>query len=405
MARKLERLTALQVHRLGIGRHPDGLGLYLHVTPEGRYWFFRWGGGGSRYLSLGPAHSITLKLARERTRQLRAQLLAGIDPKAEREAQRLAAKLAAVAGASFAEIAGRYFDSHQAAWSKRTAHEMPQLMALHAMPLLGDLPISAIDTKAVIKTLEPIWYTRTPTASRLRQLLEAILDFAKVRGLRDGDNPARWRGHLEQLLPAPGKLAPATNYAALPFSEIPNYLQQLQQRPGTTARALEFTILTAARIGAVLQATWSEISGAQWTAPAAHMKIHKPHRTPLSTAACAVLEQLPESARRPDQLIFPAPNAARPIHKNRVVELAKTVTGVDITVHGFRATFSTWASEQTSFPPHVIEMALAHAIGDKVIEAYRRGELLEQRQQLMETWGRYCTAAAPATVIPLARRG
>jgi integrase len=177
---------------------------------------------------------------------------------------------------------------------KRTAHELRGLLRLHAIPILGDLPVSAIDTPVILQTLQPIWQTRTTTASRLRGHLEAILDYAKVGGFRSGENPARWRGHLDQALPKPSKLAPGKHFAALPYNEITDYVRKLSQQPGTPARALEFTILTTSRVGTVLQATWGEISGGIWTAPAAHMKTRKEHRAPLSAAALAVLEQLPE---------------------------------------------------------------------------------------------------------------
>ena len=404
MARKLERLTALQVHRLGIGRYPDGGNLHLHVTEHGRYWFFRWDvDRHSRYMSLGPVHSLTLKQARERAAELRAQRLgvAGYDPKIEREAQRAAAKVAA--GHTFAKVMELYLSGHEATLAKRSAHELRGMLKLHALPVLGDLAISAVETSAIMQTLQPIWHTRTTTASRLRGHLETILDYAKVAGFRSGENPARWRGHLESLLPTPSKIAPVKNYAALPYSEVAEYFQKLHQQSGMPARALEFTILTASRISTVLHATWSEISAEQWTAPAAHMKTRKAHRTPLSAAALAVLPE--RGSAPPDQLVFTTLEPGRPIHKNRIVELAKVVTGVNITVHGFRATFKTWAEEETTFLPHVIEMALAHDVGNKVEQAYRRGELLEQRRQLMEAWGRYCVGVAAATVIPLARRG
>ena len=207
MARKLERLTALQVHRLGIGRHPDGANLYLHVTDDGRYWFFRWDvGHRPRYMSLGPVHSLTLKQARDRAKELRAQRLAGFDPKAERQAQRAAARVAA--GHTFANVMELYLAGHEAQWAKRTAHELRGMLKLHAIPILGELPVSAIDTPAIFQTLQPIWPTQTTTASRLRARLEAILDYAKIGGFRSGENPARWRGHLEEALPAPSKLAP-----------------------------------------------------------------------------------------------------------------------------------------------------------------------------------------------------
>ena len=286
MARKLERLTALQVQRLGVGRYPDGGGLYLHVTADGRYWFFRWDvDRRSRYIKefLGPVHSLTLKQARERAQELRAHQFADHDPKAQRDAQRAATKVAA--GHSFANVMELYLTSHEAQWEQQL-HEMRGMLKLHALPFLGDLPVSAIDTPAILQMLEPIWHTRTATAKHLRGRIEASLDYAKVGGFRSGENPARWRGHLENSFPAPGKIAPVKHHEALPYSEIADYVQKLRQRSEMTARALEFAILTAARIGAVLFARWGEISAGQWTAPAAHMKTRKAHqyrsRRPLS---------------------------------------------------------------------------------------------------------------------------
>jgi integrase len=324
MARKLDRLTALQAQRLGVGRYPDGGNLYLHVTEDGRYWFFRWDvDRRPRYMNLGPVHSLTLKQARDRAKELRAQRLAGHDPKVQREAQRAATKIAA--GHSFANVVELYLAGHEAQWAKRTAHELRGLLKRHALPLLGDLPVSTIETPAILQTLQPIWHTRTTTASRLRGHLEAILDYAKVGGFRSGENPARWRGHLANSLPAPGKIAPIKNYAALPYSEIADSIQKLHQRPEMSARALEFAILTASRISTVLHATWGEISAGLRTAPAAHMKTRKVHRAPLSTAALAVLEQLPErESAPPEQLVFTTSEPGRPIHKNRIVELGRT---------------------------------------------------------------------------------
>jgi integrase len=394
----LERLTPLQVRRLGRGWHNDGGGLYLRVDADGgRYWFFRWGARGAKYLALGPTHTIGLARAREKARAARELLIDGRDPKTERAALRLTAKVEAAKRVSFADCVGHYFANHRAAWSPKHARDWRQTLRDYAEPMLGALPVGTIDTALVLKVLEPVWASRTVMAGRLRARIESVLDFAKARGFRDGDNPARWRGHLDHLLPAPRKLASVEHYAALPYADISAFMGRLSERDGVAARALEFTILTAARAGESCGARWDEISGDVWTVPAARMKSGREHRVPLSGAACDVLARLP----RAGHLIFPG-RPSRAVSPTTIYRLAVELGAK--TTHGFRSAFRDWAGDKTGFPREVAEAALAHVIGDETERAYRRGDALELRRELMEAWARHCSGETASTVVPFGVR-
>ena len=267
--------------------------------------------------------------------------------------------------------------------------------------------MSAVDTGLVLKVLEPIWVKKSETASRVRQRIENILDFAKVRGYRDGENPARWRGHIDKLLPAPSKVRTVVHLAALPYAASPAFLASLCEREAVAARALEFLILTAARTSEVIGARWNEIDllDKTWTVPAARMKARREHRVPLSPRALAILEEMQQvrGGNNPDRFVFPGPRLGMPLSNMAFLMLLRRLELDNLTVHGFRATFKTWASERTSFQNEIVEAALAHVIGNKVEEAYRRGDMFERRRRLMRAWADYCGKPAPAekAVVPL----
>lgn len=267
-------------------------------------------------------------------------------------------------------------------------------------PTIGDLPVAAIDTALVMKIVEPLWSTKTETASRVRGRIELILDWAAARGYRAGDNPARWRGHLDKLLPARTKVRKVKHHAALPYGDLPAFMAGLRGREGVSARCLEFVILTAARTGEAVGARWAEIDLAAkvWTVPAERMKAHREHKVPLSQRAVEILEGLP----REGDYVFPGGKADKPLSNMALLATLRRMERPDLTGHGFRSTFRDWCAEQTAFPAEVAEMALAHVVSDKVEAAYRRGDLFRKRAQLMDAWGRYCGAErAAGGVVPM----
>jgi integrase len=394
MPRTLHRLSPLKVNRLKRkGLHADGGGLYLRVSESGsKAWIFRYGKNGKYHdLGLGATHTISLPRARELARGCRERVWSGIDPITHRRASLAEQKASDAKAITFKECADAYIASHEAGWRNALHRQQwTNTLAQHVHPVLGDLSVSAIDTALVMKALEPLWKTRTETASRVRGRIERVLDFAKVRGFRDGENPARWRGHLDHLLPSKSKVKRIEHHAALPYGEIAALVAALGD--DTAARALRFLILTASRTGEVIGATWGEIDLAAklWTIPGHRMKGGREHRVPLSPAAMALLG----SSSRNGERLFPiGPRAmARSLAKLRG----------DITVHGFRSSFRDWAAEQTSFPNHVVERALAHAIPNAVEAAYRRGDLFEKRRKLMEAWAQFW--GKPATDSKVAVR-
>jgi integrase len=322
---------------------------------------------------------------------LRQQLLDGINPfEAKRQAKKeRLAKLAAEARVmTFKECAIQCIASHEDGW-RNAEHRRQWRSSLerYAFPLLGNLPVDHVDTAHMVKVLEPIWKEKPETASRVRGRIEKVLGWATVRQLRTGDNPARWRGHLQELLPSKTKIQPVEHHPALPYAELPAFMVELRGRDGLSALALEFCILTATRSGETLGARWDEIDFASkmWTVPASRTKAHKEHRVPLSGAALNILAGLPRQGER----IFPLTHTA-------MLELLRRMGREEITVHGFRSTFRDWCAERTSYPNHVAEAALAHAISDRVEKAYRRGDPFEKRRRLMAEWDKYCSRPAPS---------
>jgi integrase len=394
MAKSVNRLTELRVRRAAKGWHHDGGGLYLRVdNASGRWWVYRYGPGGKRYHGLGPVAMVSLAEAREQARKCKLLLFAGTDPIAAGKA----ARAALGNSRTFRDCAHAYHEAHRASWrSAKSAHDWMASIEAHAFPTLDNLPVAAIDTPAVLRVLEPIWRTHYETASRLRGRIESVLDWAKVHGYRDGENPARWRGHLDHLLPVLGKAARVKHHTALPYAEIADFVAKLRRLGAVEARALEFLILTAARAGEVCGAEWAEVDRVAkiWTVPAARMKAGREHRVPLSGATLDTLNRLPGDRARP----FPvAPGALR-----RVV---KEIAGDRASVHGFRSSFRDWVGEQTAFPRELAEMALAHRAGSDVERAYARGDLVEKRRELMEAWARFCLGVAHVAQIRVGGRG
>lgn len=401
MGRLIGRLTELQVRRLPRGWHNDGGGLYLRVQDrERRWWVFRYGPQGRKYHGLGPTHVLSLSAAREQARLCRQLLLEGVDPISTGKARRAAVKFATVNSKTLAQSLEAYHASHCAGWSnKKHAREWKASLTAHIPLSIGTLPVAAIDTGHVLRVLEPIW-TRIPeTATRVRSRIESVLEWARVHGYRgDGANPARWRGHLDHLLPDRKRLARVKHHAALPYRDAPAFMGKLLERDDIEARALAFVLLTAARAGEVCGADWREIDLAHrlWSIPAERMKGRREHRVPLSAAASTLLEQAPPDHQR-GYVFSSATRPGKPVTVIALWRLAQEVTDAATTVHGLRSTFRDWAAEQTNFPREVAEMALAHVVGDEAELAYRRSDLLRKRQALMEAWASYCTST-PAQV-------
>jgi integrase len=391
------------------GRYGDGHGLYLQVlSPTNRSWLFRYerNGRGERWLGLGPLHTIDLAEARDRARKARQQLLDGIDPLDARVAERTRRALEAARTITFEKAALAYFDAHERKW-RNAKHRAQYLSSLktYAFPKIGSLPVAAIDVSLVLKVIEPIWHEKTETANRVRGRIEAVLDWATVRGYRAGDNPARWKGYIENVLPSRSAIQKPIHHAALPFDDLPEFMAALRQREGIAARALEFTILTAARTGEVVGATWDEINlkESTWTVPAGRIKGGCEHRVPLSDRALEILGALPREKNNPVVFIGPRKGGL----SNRGMGSVLVRMGRDdVTIHGFRSTFRDWGAERTSYPNHVLEMSLAHVVGNKVEAAYRRGDLFAKRVRLMADWTKFCTtkSAERGTVISLRQR-
>lgn len=411
-------LTAKGIEKLKKpGRYHDGHGLYLTITPRWvneagrtnggvRSWIFRYEHcGKAREMGLGPLHTVTLKKARELARAARLQLLDGIDPIDARKKIKTAAALAAAKAITFQEAANTYYRQHAPKWSAKHAAQFIGSLRNDAFPKIGRLSVADIDTGQVLRVLEPIWHEKTETASRVRNRIEKVLGWAKVRGYRSGDNPAQWRDHLAEALPSRQELQETKHHPALPYVELPGFMVDLAKREGIPARALEFTILTAARTGEVRGATWDEIDLATkvWTVPAARMKAGREHRVPLSEPALKLLAALPRE--EDNSYLFIGQRKGRSISDMAMHELLKRMRS-EVTVHGFRSTFMDWAHDRTAYPKTVFDMALAHAVGDKVEAAYRRGDLFDKRRKLMTEWARYCSmpVTVKGTVTPI-RKG
>lgn len=387
------------------GYFGDGGGLWLQVSPAGtKSWVFRFTlNGKSREMGLGAEHTVSLALARERAREQRLLVLDGIDPIEARNATKRTEVAVAARSVTFKAEAEAYIEAHRHGWKNaKHADQWTNTLETYAYPHIGKLLVSEIDTALVMKCLQPIWATKTETASRVRGRIESVLDYATALKHRSGDNPARWRGHLDNLLPKPSKVSKREHHAALPYAEIGAFMKALREHETIAARALQFTILTAVRTNECLGAHWSEIdlAAAVWVIPGDRMKAGKPHRVPLSKAAVTVLK----SVKGLDaELVFPGAKKGKALSNMTMLQVLKERMGhAELTVHGFRSTFRDWAAEQSTFPNEVVEMALAHTIEDPTEAAYRRGDLFEKRTKLMQAWADYCgRAQSAASVTPI----
>jgi integrase len=397
MPRRAKGLSAAKVVKARPGRYGDGVGLYLLVrSPEAKYWIFRYVKAGRvREMGLGPASgraAVSLADARRKARILHDLHRDGRDPLEERNAGRALQAAEAAKSVTFTGAADRYIAAHQAGWrNAKHAAQWTNTLRTYATPVLGFLPVQSIDTGLILKVLEPIWTKKPETASRVRGRIASILDWAKARGHRQGENPAQWRGHLDHLLPARAKVHKVRHHAALPYAEIASFVAELRQQGGTAALALEFLILTAARTGEVIGAQWSEINLAErlWVVPAERTKTSKEHRVPLPARAIDILKQVPRHDDD-DDYVFVGRAVGRPLPSMAFLMLLRRMGHGSVTTHGFRSSFRDWAAEHTSFSSEVAEMALGHAVGDKVEAAYRRGDLFEKRRQLLDAWAAFC---------------
>lgn len=361
-----------------------------------RSWLFRYRlHGRDREMGLGPLADLPLAEAREAAAACRKLLLAGIDPIEDRK--RIRAEQATAGGAhTFKDVAERYIKAHEGGWrNAKHAAQWGTSLATYAYPQLGDTPVARVDTAAVMRALDPVWQAKSETASRVRGRIESILDYATAHGWRMGDNPARWRGHLSNLLPAPRTVAKVEHHAALPYSEVRAFLADVTGEGGTGAVALRFVILTACRTSEALGATWREmdLDRAVWTVPGARMKAGREHRVPLSAGALALLAEMGQAGMEPDAFVFPGSGKSGHLSNMTLMALLRRMERPDLTVHGFRSTFRDWAAEETSHPREVAEMALAHALKDKTEAAYRRGDLFAKRAALMAEWAAFCGVA------------
>ena len=409
MARPINRLSVKTVAAIKApGYYPDGQGLYLQVGPSGnKSWLYRFMlNGRAREMGLWSVNDRTLAEARDEATKARRMVREGIDPIEAREAVKKSKALDSARSMNFAECATTYIEAHKSGWKNaKHASQWANTLETYCGPVFGALPVQAVDTALVCKVLEPMWNEKPETASRLRARIERVLDWATVRGYRDGDNPARWRGHMDKLLPALKKKSRVKHHAALPFDQVGAFVADVRQQEGFAARALEFTILTATRTSEVTGAQWDEfdLKAGVWTIPAERMKAGNEHRVPLSPPALALLKTMSEI--RLNEWVFHGKHTGAHLSNMAMLELLKRMERTDITVHGFRSTFKDWASERTNYPREVTEMALAHTIADQVEAAYRRGDLFEKRRTLMAEWAKHCERIEqPGKVLSLRRK-
>lgn len=405
MARKAKELSALEVGRLTkAGHHAVGgvAGLYLYVLETGaRSWVLRTMVGTKRkHMGLGGFPEVPLAKAREKARAAKEQIDQGIDPIMQRLAIASSLKAQQASQKTFKQAALAYIEAHGEGW-KNPKHraQWSATLETYAYPHIGDLLVQDVGQDHVLKVLEPIWKTKTETATRLRGRIESVLDWATVRKYRSGDNPARWKGHLDKLLPAPGKIQKVEHHRALPAAEMVELMKALRGREGLAARALEFAILCASRSGEVRGARWDEIDfvTAIWIIPAHRMKAKKEHRVPLSTQAIKVLKSLPKKADV--DLVFSS-EGGKPLSDMALTAVLRRME-VDAVPHGFRSTFRDWAGELTNHPRDIAEQALAHVLDNKVEAAYRRGDALEKRRKMMQEWADYCESKEAALNITI----
>jgi integrase len=410
MARKAKELSALEVGRLvKPGNHAVGgvAGLYLYVNATGaRSWVLRiMVGDKRRHMGLGGFPDVPLAQAKDKARKARDAIANGVDPILQRMAASSLLRAQQATEKTFEQAAQGYLEAHGETW-KNAKHraQWANTLTTYAYPFMGKLLVRDVAQEHVLAALEPIWKTKNETASRLRGRIESVLDWATVRKYRTGENPARWKGHLDMLLPAPGKIQKVVHHRALPIDEMPSFMAELQKREGTAARLLEFTILCASRSGEARGCAWSEIDlqAGIWTIPAVRMKAGNEHRVPLTEPVIRILNTLPHHAG--NDLVFAAPRGGQ------LSDMAMTAVmrrmEVDAVPHGFRSTFRDWAREHTNFPRDLAEQSLAHTLDNKVEAAYRRGDALEKRREMMAAWASFCSttpAKAETAKLSLAK--
>jgi integrase len=398
MTRSKYKLTAAQVNKTKkAGIYADGAGLYLQVTAGSdgeprKSWFFRFRApsGRMRDMGLGSAGVIELARARIKADAARALVTEGIDPIEHRAEEKLRAASEAATVVTFKQAAERFLAAHKHTWANsKHKQQWENTLENYVYPVFGSVAVGNVNVDLVLRVIEPIWKEKTETASRVRSRIERVLDWATARGLREGDNPARWRGRLENVLPS---RVPGEHHAALPFKEIPTFMAELNTREGMGALALRFTILTAARTSEVRGATWAEVDLDEkvWHVPATRMKAKRAHRVPLTDDAVQLLQSV-KLDREGADFVFPGLKAGKPLSDMTLLAALKQMRP-ELTVHGFRSAFRDWVAETTDFPGEVAEAALAHIVGDKVEAAYRRGDLFEKRRKLMEAWAEYCAS-------------
>jgi len=384
------------------GRYAVGLSLYLNISNDKSLsWLFRYKlAGKARWMGLGVYNreNTLAKMHREAER-LKALVRQGIDPIDQRKNQRAELKASnELSVKTFSVCVDEYLKKNRAKWkNKKTSAQWLSSLTTYAYPIIGNLPVSKIDTQHIIKILDPIWREKTETATRVRSRIELILSFAKVLGYRTGENPALWRGHLDQILPKPNKLRTIKHHSALPYSELPAFMQQLKEQDCTASRALTLLILTACRTSEIIYSAPNEIQGDVWIIPSERMKAGKEHRIPLSNQALALLDELDLSG----DWLFYGLKQGKPISTGTMDRLLERMGRKDITVHGFRSTFRDFIAEKTNTPDRLAEMCLAHQLADSVEAAYQRADLLEKRKNIMQVWADYCLPKKEGNVIPI----
>jgi integrase len=402
---ELGALAVSQIKTRGIHFVGGVAGLAINVTKSGsRSWILRYQVGGKRRdKGLGGYPDVTLAQAKEAARAARAKIAHGVDPIEDGRALRSQLIASQISAITFSQAAKQYIDTHEGSWrNAKHTQQWRNTIQTYADPVVGRVLIRDVDLPQILKVLEPIWRTKTETASRLRGRMESVLDWASARGFRTESNPARWKGLLDKLLPSPGKIAKADHHRALPYADMPEFMKSLAEQQGIAPRALEFAILTACRSGEVRGAKWTEIDmdTGTWTVPAIRMKAGKEHRVPLSAAALSIVKSQKESAFC--DFVFPSSRSSKKSEGSPLSDMALLAVlrrmEVPAVPHGFRSSFRDWCAETTDYPREVAEMALAHTIGDKVEAAYRRGDLFDKRKQLMQGWANYANSAQPISM-------
>lgn len=403
--RQYKRLSVKQIEAASKpGMYPDGDGLYLQVSRQiTKSWIFRFKyDGKDRYMGLGSVRHVPLKEARDAVLDARRLLREGVNPIDERKAAKLEKARLSGRSKTFEQVARDFINSNEIAWrNDKHASQWSNTLRDYAMPVIGKLPMQAITTDHVLTILKPVWETKTPTATRVRERIEKVWNYAKTRGWCEGENPARWRGHLENALPKPAKIHKVEHHPALHYSKISAFVADLRKQDSVAALALEFMILTATRTTEVRKATWLEfdLEKALWVIPAGRTKNSEEHRVPLSDRAVAIVRQMMEN--RVSDFVFPGGRANKPLSENAMLALRKRMGRTDFVPHGLRSTFRVWAAEMTAYPREIAEQALGHKYQSAVEEAYARTDLLEKRRRLMGDWAAYCEQPAGGEVVPI----